>query len=134
MINFHNLLSAICNLIFFGNQYHFIYKFAFFKLSECVIQNWSSKQIHILLLYLTVHSFAAPCCQNDRRVLFFHLAFPQFQIRNCIQIQSGSCSCQIFIISCHSDHRCIICTENRGRMVKFDTLLSAGFFHCHAKC
>ncbi len=38
---------------------------------------------------------------------------PKFQIRHSIQIPSMSCSFNIFIISRHTDHCCIVCTENR---------------------
>ena len=41
------------------------------------------------------------------------LPFSQFQVRNRIQIPAVACSPDIFIVSCHTDHRCVIRTEDR---------------------
>ena len=42
--------------------------------------------------------------------LFSFITLPKFQIRHCIQIPAMSRTIQIFIISCHTYHGCIICT------------------------
>ena len=56
-------------------------------------------------------------------------AGPTFQVRNRIQIPAGSCTIDVFVISCCSDHGCIVCTVDRGWIIELNSLFFASLFH-----
>ena len=120
-IFFHDFFFAPENIFLPCYQDHIPNQRTFLKTAQRITEHRHPVKLHKLLLYFAVHSLSLACCQDNSRISALShdqlprilLSFAKLQVRNRIQIPAVACSPDIFIVSCHTDHRCVIRTEDR---------------------